>query len=56
LRQVVIMARVLTVDDVLDGHVVLGIECPDCHQRPEICQFRLCSARAWKDTGTDEKP
>jgi len=25
-------------------------------QRPEICQFRLCSVRTWKDTGTDEKP
>jgi hypothetical protein len=25
-------------------------------RRPEVCQFRLCSARAWKDTGTDEKP
>jgi hypothetical protein len=29
LRQVVIMARVLTVNDVLDGHVVLDIECLD---------------------------
>jgi hypothetical protein len=27
LRQVVIMARVLTVNDVLDGHVTLDIEC-----------------------------
>jgi hypothetical protein len=29
LRQVVIMARVITVNDVLDGHVVLDIECLD---------------------------
>jgi hypothetical protein len=29
LRQVVIMARVLTVNDVLDGHVTLDIECLD---------------------------
>jgi ABC-type transport system involved in cytochrome bd biosynthesis fused ATPase/permease subunit len=29
LRQVVIMARVITVNDVLDGHMVLDIECLD---------------------------
>jgi hypothetical protein len=29
LRQVVIVARVITVNDVLDGHVVLDIECLD---------------------------
>jgi hypothetical protein len=29
LRQVVMMARVITVNDVLDGHVVLDIECLD---------------------------
>jgi hypothetical protein len=29
LRQVVIMARVITVNDVLDGHVALDIECLD---------------------------
>ena len=40
------MPRVLTVNDVLDGHVVLDIECLDRYQRPEICQFRLRSARA----------
>jgi len=43
---VVIMARVPPVNDVLDEHVVLDIECLDRHRRPEICQFRLCSARA----------
>jgi hypothetical protein len=29
LRQVVIVARVITVNDVLDGHVALDIECLD---------------------------
>jgi len=46
LRQAVIMARVPTMNDVLDGRVMLDIECLDRDRRPEICQFRLCSARA----------
>lgn len=41
----VIMTRVLLVNDVLDEHVALDIECLDRHRRPELCQFRLGSAR-----------
>lgn len=37
LTAVVVMARVLTVNDVLDGHVVLDIECLDRHQWLEVC-------------------
>jgi hypothetical protein len=41
LRQVVIVARVITVNDVLDGHVALDIECLDRIYLNVILSFRV---------------
>jgi hypothetical protein len=54
LRQVVIMARVITVNDVLDGHVVLDIECLDRIYLNAYVPIRQSSGQAERTHGPSD--